>query len=93
MDVKVVTLTEPVKHGDEEVTKLEFRRGPKAKDMKGIPVGVTLEGDHLITLVARLTGYPPSVIGEIELVDLMECGRAVGDFLSRGPQTGSGPVG
>ncbi|MBU1229557.1 MAG: phage tail assembly protein [Proteobacteria bacterium] len=92
MEAKTVTLSTPVKHGEEEITKLVFTREPKAKDMDGIPIGGQLYGEHMTKMISRLTGYPPSVIGEIGLGDFMRCGEVVGDFLSPGPQTGSGPA-
>lgn len=84
-DAVVVTLQFPVKHGSEEIRELNFRR-PKGKDMRKLPSDVSV-GD-IMDLAARLSGYPPSVMDELEIADFNAVNEVIGDFLGAGPKTG-----
>jgi len=84
--IKTIPLEYPVEHGQETITELVFMRRPKAKDFKGLPM--QLGFDELMTILGRLTGQPPSVIGEIDTTDLMNAVEVVTDFLPSGQTTG-----
>jgi hypothetical protein len=85
--IKTIDLKYPIQQGQETITHLEFMRRPKAKDLKGLPVNLGF--DELMTILGRLTGHPPSVLGELDFDDLMVAVEVVTDFLPGGLQTGA----
>lgn len=75
----------PITWGDEVIETLEFRR-MKAKDMRKLPDD---DGGKTIILISRLTGHPPSVIDEMDAIDLAGAGEIVAVFLPKSPETGN----
>lgn len=82
-------LQEPVMQGSEQIVELVFSRKPVAGDLRGIRLAELDKADHIITLIGRLTGQPPSVINALETADFVACGEFVLDFFPTGRRTGS----
>lgn len=85
-------LNHPVKHGEETITELVFKRRPVGKDSRGIQITKLDDGNTLVPLVARLTNNPPSLIDNLDLEDLLTVGGLLGDFFQIGRTTGSKPA-
>ncbi|WP_341893885.1 phage tail assembly protein [Ferrovibrio terrae] len=83
------TLKVPVKHGSDEITALTFRKA-KARDFRELKVG----GDgaipigDLLDLAARLSDQAPSVIDELDPIDMMEVLKRTAGFTTPGQKTG-----
>lgn len=82
-----ITLTKPVKRGDEEISVLELRE-PTAGDVMECGYPLTI-GDGEATpnaavvgkLIARLAGVPPSVVKQLAVHDFQAClGVVLGFF-------------
>lgn len=82
-----VTLTRPVKQGDEEIRELDLRE-PTAGDVMECGYPLTI-GDGEATpnaavvgkLIARLAGVPPSVVKQLAVHDFQAClGVVLGFF-------------
>lgn len=84
----IVKLAKPVMHGEEEVRELKITRPVTAKDFRGITVE-KLTFDDLILLGSRLTGYPPSVIGQLSIPDFTRLNNVLTAFFADGQETGS----
>jgi len=87
--IEVIELEYPIEHGKELIERLEIMRRPRAKDLRGMPA--ELCQDHLQIILGRITGQPPSVIGELDLVDMFKGLEVVESFLPGG-QTAGGTV-
>lgn len=85
-------LNHPVKHGDETITELVFKRRPVGRDSRGIQMTRLDDGDTLVPLISRLTNNPPSLIDRLDLEDLIACGGRLADFFQTGRMTGSEPA-
>ena len=71
----------PIKHGEEEVKELEFRR-PTFRDVKGTKITDLENFNSVMSLTAKLTNKPESIFNAMDLVDVLKCGKVIGDFLS-----------
>ena len=83
----VVKLKYPVKWGQENVDSIKFDRRLKAKDMKGIPAS-KIQFEHMIKLLAKLTGIAETMLDEIDGEDIMTVMEVVQGFLPSGQATG-----
>ena len=83
----VIHLRYPIVHGSETIHELAFRR-PKLKDLKGCDLA-NLNGDVIIALLSRLSGQPPSVIGELDAADMEAAGGVIEGFFAPSPATGA----
>lgn len=76
---KTLTLSEPVKFGDEELSTLTIR-WPKGRDFRAVksatPIGMALD------LAAELCDVPPSVIDDLAADDTKAVMGIVGPFLA-----------
>jgi hypothetical protein len=77
-----VKLDEPIEFGSETISELTIR-SPKAKDMRGLPMEGANIG-HILDLVAKLCGQPPSVIDELGTADLLKVSEHVANFIPAG---------
>ncbi len=84
----VLTLSEPVKLGDEgeTITALHFRK-PKAKDFRSMPLEIKM-GD-MLDLAARISGQPGPVIDLLGTDDMFKVMEVVGAFMPAGLPTGT----
>jgi uncharacterized NAD-dependent epimerase/dehydratase family protein len=81
-----IPLSVPIEHGSETIAELVLQR-PKAKHFRGMPVeNQTM--DDMFTLIAKLSGQPPSVIDELDTADLEEVSKRLEGFMPRGRGTG-----
>lgn len=80
-----IELTEPVKHGKNEITELELRE-PRAKDMRKVSLSPTM--GEMLDIAATISNNPPSVIDQLCIKDTMKVVEVIGDFLGDSPQTG-----
>ena len=71
----------PLKHGEQEVKELEFRR-PVFKDVKNIKVSDLDNFSEMIRITARLTGYPESIFLNMDMVDVVKSTKIVSNFLA-----------
>lgn len=85
-----VPLRHPVKHGAEELTELVATRRLQAKDFKGIK-STEIMFDDMLTIISRLFAIPPSVVGELDVSDMMRAGEVINGFFGRGQKTGESP--
>lgn len=85
-------LNHPVKHGEETITELVFKRRPVADDLRDIRLSQLDLGENIIKLTSRLTCYPPSVAKQIDFADMCSLGEVLTGFLPHGPRTGSVPA-
>lgn len=83
---KLITLLEPIAFGSETITELKITR-PKGKHLRSMPMDPNV-GDFL-DLAGKLTGYPPSVMDELDAEDVTQVAEAVEAFLDGGQKTGS----
>ena len=83
----VVKLKYPVKWGQETIDSIKFDRRLKAKDMKGIPAS-HIQFEHMIKLLAKLTGIAETMLDEIDGEDIMAVMEVVQGFLPSGPVIG-----
>ena len=80
---KKIKLQYPVKHGSEEITELEVQR-PKGKDLKKLKKGETMA--ESLELLSSLCNVPPSVMDDLDLVDINQISEVVESFLESGKQ-------
>lgn len=82
-----LTLTQPIKHGEEEIQTLDLRE-PTAGDVMECGYPLTI-GDGEATpnaavigkLIARLAGIPPSCVKQLSVHDFQAClGVVLGFF-------------
>lgn len=74
--METFTLSQPVMHGNTEITELTFRE-PTAKDVIQLGLPFTLNAELLsepvpavcAKYVSRLAGIPPSVVEKLPLID------------------------
>ena len=75
-----LNLNYPIKHGEEEISTLEFRR-PTYKDVKNSKISDLDNFSAMMNITARLTGTPESVLLNMDLSDVVSCTKIVSDFL------------
>ncbi len=76
-----ITLVEPVKNGDEEISVIKLKR-PKVKHLKAMD---RVQGDvsKVIEMISELANVPPSVVGEFDLDDLEKCNNFIAGFVKK----------
>jgi hypothetical protein len=83
-----VLLKYPVTWGKSEtVTEITFPRRLKVADFKGIPTS-DLKFDHMVKVVARVTGKAETLLMEIDIEDFMQLSEVVNSFLPGGQKDG-----
>ena len=84
VDTRTVTLDQPLKRGETEVTTITLRR-PKAGELRGLNLRTLSELDYtaLESLLPRITTPMLSKqdVAELDPSDLMQLGAEVVDFL------------
>ena len=85
--IKSLTLKHPIQLGTETITELKVMKRLRARQFKGIPAQNILF-DHMLVLIGKLTGQPPSVIEELDSEDLFPAMELVNDFLPNSLTTG-----
>ena len=83
----VVKLEYPVQHGTEEITELKTERRLQAKDFRGIK-STEIMFDDMLKMISRLFAVPPSVVNELDVVDMMAAGEVINGFFASGQKTG-----
>lgn len=78
-----ITLSKPVKHGDEELTELVIKREMVAGDLRGISV-TNMKFDDVYLVASRLTNVPVSVINQLSMPDAVELQGVVTSFFETG---------
>lgn len=79
-----ITLDEPIKRGDQEITELTFRK-PKSGELRGLSLTdiINLDVNSLQTLLPRITS--PAItkqdVEKMDVADLLSAGAKVADFL------------
>jgi len=81
----IIKLETPINFGSEKITELRLRK-PIAKDFRDMPLEPNV-GD-LLDVTAKLSGQAPSVIDQLDSIDLTEVLTVVGKFMRRGQPTG-----
>lgn len=84
----VIELTEPIRYGSEEITRIEFNIPMRGKHIKGINIEAVTT-DDLAKVAGRLTGYPPSVIEDLLSPDYLRVIGVVSGFFGAGHETGT----
>lgn len=87
---KKITLSEPIKFGDEIVKEVNFRK-PKAKDLRGLNLEKIGMAD-IMDVGIRICDQPKPVIDELGMKDTGEFLNVVTDFLSDGLDLGPKPL-
>lgn len=82
-------LAHPISWGAETLTEATFKRRLQAKDFKGVPAGGELKFDHMMLILARVTGMSQSQVEELDAADLQALSEVVNGFLSAGQGTGA----
>lgn len=82
-----ITLTTPLRHGDEEITELVFRREMCAGDMRGLSVGLP-SYDDCRTVASRITGIPEPVLVKMSWYDFSQVVSTVMVFFNNTPLIG-----
>lgn len=77
----------PVKHGEKEVTELVAERRLKAGDFRGIKA-TEITFDDMLVLISRLFVVPPSVVKQLDVVDMQAAGEVINGFFATGQKTG-----
>jgi hypothetical protein len=85
--IKSLKLKHPIQQGSETVSELCIMKRPRARHFKGIPAQNILF-DHMLVLLGKITGQPPSVIEELDSEDLIPAINMVNDFLPSSLTTG-----
>ncbi len=92
MAAKTVPLKHPIEAHGETITALTLRR-PTLGTLKHLKLSedmmAELTGADLVAIVSSLAGIPPSSVEQIDLEDLEEVGKAIGDFFGTSPRTGA----
>lgn len=83
-----ITLSYPVQHGQEEITRLIIPRRLTGGDLRGVKVAELLH-DDMAVIGSRLVGYPPSVITSLDIDDFLELEVVITGFLSGSRPTGN----
>lgn len=83
--VQTLNLKKPIKFGNQIIDKLEFIE-LRFKHLKGIVQPISFD-DYGIVL-QRITNQPPSVIGELSIIDSSAALEVVNSFLSDSPIIG-----
>lgn len=83
MDAIVIKLSEPIEANGEIITEITLQQ-PRAKHMRGLPVGAISMG-ALLNLASEVSGVPPSSMDKLTGGDAMKVVEAVGNFLAGGP--------
>jgi hypothetical protein len=84
-----IKLKVPIRFGTENISELTFV-DPKAKHFRDLPLEPKV-GD-LLDVASKLTGQPPSVLGELDPADLGEVLSHVGKSVEGGLATGVPPL-
>lgn len=92
MESKNIKLKFPIAFGSEKIEEIKFSRPPVAKDMRDLPADSEkwTVGNYL-EVASKLTAQPPAVLDKLDLEDLAEVMKAVGELRQRGPETGAPP--
>lgn len=85
--IKLLKLKYPVQRGSETVSELRVMKRPRAKHFKGIPAQ-NIMFDHMLVLLGKITGQPPSIIEELDSEDLFPAIELVNAFLPSSLTTG-----
>lgn len=80
-----IQLNFPLKHGEEEISELDFRR-PTYKEVQKYKISDIDKFSTTVELTAKLTGYPEAIFNSLDLSDLMRCVKVITDFLSSSPE-------
>ena len=75
----IIKLKTPVKHGEEEITELKFRK-PIAKDLRNFNISDLNNFGKTIQISSILTGLPESIVASIDGGDLMKCHFVIDNF-------------
>ena len=81
-------LAHPIQWGTETLAEVVFKRRLQAKDFKGVPAGGDLKFDHMMLILARVTGMSQAQIEELDAADLQALSEVVNSFLSNGQGIG-----
>ena len=84
--VTEITLTYPIKVGDEALTILRIRR-PKAKDFREIG-NMDKPFDAMLDFAASLADIAPSAIDQLDVDDVPKVIEVVSGFLGKFPEIG-----
>jgi hypothetical protein len=83
-----VKLQYPISWGENElVSEVVFTRRIQAKDLKGVPINGVMGMEHILLLIARLTGKTQTQLEQLDMVDLTSLSNVVSNFLGNGPLT------
>lgn len=82
-------LKKPYKFGEQTVTEYKIKK-PKAKDIRNITF-VEGQTGPLLTLLANLSGESDSSVDELEMEDVVELVKIVGNFMAPSPTGGKKP--
>lgn len=78
-----ITLSEPIKRGDTEITSIDLRK-PKAGHLRGLTLQslINTEIGALLTLIPRISNPPLAAheVDELDPADLTEIGGAIRGF-------------
>ena len=74
-------LNEPLKAHGEDLTELTIQppRGKHYKQVRAEADG-SVGMDQMMKLISQLANVPPSAVGEMLMVDIIACGKVIGDF-------------
>lgn len=81
-----IKLQMPIHHGSEIIESITL--APiKAKHLRGLALDLNM--DACLTLLGRISGYPPSVIDELSFIDVQKLFEGLTDFLGPGGTIGN----
>lgn len=88
-----VTLVNPIKRGDDEITSIELRR-PNAGELRGLSIAdlVRMDVTAVITVLPRIS-MPSITLAEVEELDPFDLGELSGsvhEFFAERPTTPTG---
>lgn len=83
---KTIRLVEPVKHGQEMLEQITFKK-PKAKHLKDLNLQ-NIKFDDFLKLGGAISGNPPSVMGELGMEDAFAMVEVISDFLPNSARDG-----
>ena len=90
-----ITLKEPVKFGEAEISVLVFRDKLCAGDLRGVKLQKLDEmlTDDVLKIAGRLCAQPDPVMNALSIEDLAQVVEVLGGFFGAGsgPQTGKTP--
>jgi hypothetical protein len=87
-DVKVVVLSEPIKHDGQDVKELRFRK-PKARDFRNMPMNPTM-GD-LMDVAGKMCGMLSTEMDELSYADMIKVADVLGEAMPHTPSIGGKP--